>query len=143
MGGKLSDIFNRVILMRGGGGGGGPSGPVNTVAPVVSGTPEVGETLSCTEGTWTGEGTITYAYQWRRNGVNISGATSSTYELVEADEDAMISCRVTATDDEGSRSRVSNAVGPVIGDGPVFYYLRPDGESGYFRPDGVSIYEVA
>jgi hypothetical protein len=88
-------------------------GPINTVAPVVSGTPEVGQTLSCTTGTWTGEGTITYAYQWRRNGSNISGATSSTYLTDDPDEGAFISCRVTATDDDGTRSRLSNSVGPI------------------------------
>jgi hypothetical protein len=72
--------------------------------------------LSCTTGTWTGVGTITYAYQWRRNGANITGATSSTYTLVVADDDADINCVVTATDNEGSSSRSSNVVGPVLGD---------------------------
>lgn len=94
----------------------GGAGPVNTVAPVVTGTTERGEVLSCTTGTWTGVGTITYAYQWRRNGANIAGATSSTYTLVAADDDADINCVVTATDNEGSRSRSSNVVGPVLGD---------------------------
>jgi hypothetical protein len=94
----------------------GGAGPVNTVAPVVTGTTERGEMLSCTTGTWTGVGTITYAYQWRRNGANITGATSSTYTLVVADDDADINCVVTATDNEGSSSRSSNVVGPVLGD---------------------------
>ena len=88
-------------------------GPTNTVAPVLSGTPETGEVLSCTTGTWEGEGVLSYAYVWLRDGIVIAGATVSTYTLVEADEGAMISCRVTATDDDGSRSRTSNALGPV------------------------------
>lgn len=90
-------------------------GPVNTVAPVVSGTPERGQILSCTTGTWTGTGTITYAYQWLRNGAPIAGATLSTYTLVAADDNAFMSCRVTATDDEGSNSKTSNVLGPVLG----------------------------
>ena len=89
-------------------------GPTNTVAPVLSGTPETGEVLSCTTGTWEGEGVLSYAYSWLRDGIVIAGATVSTYTLVEADEGAMISCRVTATDDNGSRSRTSNALGPVV-----------------------------
>ena len=88
-------------------------GVANTVAPVVSGTTEVGETLSCTSGTWTGAATITYAYQWRRDGVAIDGETAATYELAEGDLDAMISCLVTATNWIDSAQQVSNSVGPV------------------------------
>ena len=59
--------------------------PANTVAPLVTGTATNGQTLSSTTGTWTGVPTPTFAYQWQRNGVDISGATSSTYVLVTAD----------------------------------------------------------
>jgi hypothetical protein len=90
-------------------------GPANTVAPVISGTAERGEELSSTTGTWTGTGTITYAYQWLRNGAEIAGATASTYTPVAADDNTFIRCRVTATDDEGSRSAFSNTLGPVLG----------------------------
>jgi hypothetical protein len=96
------------------GGGGSAAGPTNTVAPVISGTAERGETLTSTTGTWTGTGTISYAYQWKRNGADISGATSSTYVLVAADDNAFITCNVTATDDTGSRSKLSNSLGPVL-----------------------------
>lgn len=91
----------------------GPTGPTNTVAPVVSGTATVGQTTSSTTGTWSGEGTITYAYQWLKDGVAISGATSSTYTLTAGEEGGLVSCRVTATDDNGSTSATSNSVGPV------------------------------
>lgn len=91
----------------------GLGGPSNSVAPVVSGTTTVGQTLSCTTGTWSGEGTITYAYQWFDDGVAISGATSSTYTLQAAEEGGNITCRVTATDDNGSTAATSNSVGPV------------------------------
>ena len=94
---------------------GGAAGPTNTVAPEVTGTAERGEVLTCSTGTWTGTGTITYAYQWLRDGVEIAGATASTYTLVAADDNANIRCRVTATDDEGSRSAFSNTLGPVLG----------------------------
>lgn len=91
----------------------GPTGPTNTVAPVVSGTPTVGQTTSSTTGTWTGVGTITYAYQWLDDGAAISGATSSTYTLTAGEEGGFITCRVTATDDNGSTAATSNSVGPV------------------------------
>ena len=90
-------------------------GPKNTIAPVISGTAERGETLTSTTGTWTGTGTITFAYQWQRDNVNISGATSSTYVLVAADDNTSITCVVTATDDEGSTNSSSNAISPILG----------------------------
>ncbi|MEE4662202.1 MAG: hypothetical protein V2J89_17160 [Halieaceae bacterium] len=90
--------------------GGEIVGPVNTIAPAITGTAERGQLLTCSTGTWTGTGTITYAYQWLRGGAPISGATANTYTLVAADDNNQISCRVTATDSEGSRSKNSNSV---------------------------------
>ena len=96
--------------------GGVSAGPINTAPPIISGLPQRGQLLSTTNGTWTGTGTITFAYQWLRNGAPITGATANTYLLVAADDNAFISCRVTATDDEGSNSKTSNSLGPVLGD---------------------------
>ena len=91
--------------------------PVNTVAPVVTGTPTEGETLSCSTGTWTGTPTPTYAYQWQRDAgagwSNISGATSSTYLLQATEIGATVRCVVTATNSTGAASANSNSVGPV------------------------------
>jgi len=98
--------------------GGGTITPVNTVAPAVSGTAQVGQTLSTTNGTWSGSPT-SYGYQWQRDnsggGVysNIGGATSSSYTLVSADLGCNVRCVVTATNAAGSTSANSNAVGPV------------------------------
>jgi hypothetical protein len=83
--------------------------PVNTTAPAVSGTATVGSTLSCTMGNWTYAPT-SYAYQWRRNGTNIAGATQSTRVLSAADSGTNVSCQVTATNPAGSTSAASNAV---------------------------------
>ena len=84
--------------------------PTNTVAPVISGTTTLGSTLSCTTGTWTGTAPITYAYQWKRNGSNIGGATNSTYVTVVADSTANITCVVTATNTAGSGTATSNTL---------------------------------
>ena len=84
--------------------------PANTIAPVVSGTAEVGETLSVTNGTWTGFPAPTFTYQWLRDGVSIRSATASTYALVAADDGTTISCRVAGTNTVGSASADSNGV---------------------------------
>ena len=89
------------------------SAPVNSVAPVVSGTATFGQTLSCTTGTWTGVPTPTYTYQWQRVTTPISGATSSTYVLVQADVGSTIRCVVTATNSVGSASANSNSTATV------------------------------
>lgn len=87
--------------------------PVNTVAPAITGTAQEGQTVSCSTGTWTGTPTITYAYQWKRNGSNIGSATNSTYTLVTADVGQSIKCTVTATNFVGSANADSNTVIPV------------------------------
>lgn len=87
--------------------------PVNTVAPAITGTAQEGETVTCSTGTWTGTPTITYAYQWKRNGSNIGSATNSTYVLVTADVSQSITCQVTATNGSGSASATSNTITPI------------------------------
>ena len=92
---------------------GGVGVPANTALPNITGTPTEGDTLSATTGAWTNSPT-SYAYQWRRGGSDISGATSSTYTLVTADVGATITVRVTATNGSGSGTpATSSGVGPV------------------------------
>lgn len=87
--------------------------PVNTVAPAITGTAQEGQTVTCSTGTWTGTPTISYTYQWKRNGSNIGSATSSTYVLVTADVSQSITCQVTATNGSGSASATSNTITPT------------------------------
>ena len=94
------------------------SAPVNTVAPVVSGTATVGQTLSSTTGTWTGAPDPTFGYQWQRAGSNIGGATSSTYVLIDADGGSTIRCVVTATNAVSAVSANSNATSSVAAIAP-------------------------
>lgn len=103
-----------------------PSAPVNTVAPALSGDFFVGQTLTCSTGTWTGSPTPTYTYQWRNAGVDIGGATNSTYVLVAGDDRDLIDCVVTATNSEGSDSEPSNA---VIALQALMYYDAADTDS--------------
>lgn len=88
--------------------------PVNTVAPVASGTPAVGETLSTTNGTWTGNPAPTFTYQWFVDSTIVPGATSSSYVVQAGDVGFNVFCRVTATNTQGSASADSNSLGPVV-----------------------------
>ena len=56
--------------------------PVISVAPVASGNAVVGQTVSCTTGTWTNTPT-SYGYQWLSANVAIGGATSNTFSNME------------------------------------------------------------
>jgi len=82
--------------------------PVNTVAPVASGTPGIGNLLSSTDGTWLGAPTFTY--QWTRSGAPIGGETANTYAQVAADIGHSIVCEVTGTNAGGSATANSNSI---------------------------------
>jgi uncharacterized delta-60 repeat protein len=69
--------------------------PVNTVAPVISGTVQVGNTLSVDTGTWSGS-VNDYSYRWLRDGLPISGASNAGYTVVGADVGTQLSVVVTA-----------------------------------------------
>ena len=86
-----------------------PAAPVNLVAPSLMGLEYVGQTLTTTNGAWSGFPVPTYTYQWfRAPSTAIAGATSNSYTLVGADENENIFCRVTATNTEGSANADSN-----------------------------------
>jgi hypothetical protein len=84
--------------------------PVNSVAPVVTGTATVGSTLTTTNGTWSGSPTPTFTYQWQRATSNISGETASTYVIQSADVNSTVRCVVTATNPLGAASANSNSI---------------------------------
>jgi hypothetical protein len=65
----------------------------------ISGTPTVGSTLNYTAGTASGGNPpYNYTQQWKANGVNISGATSTTYIVQSTDVGKYITVTISASD---------------------------------------------
>lgn len=86
--------------------------PSFSVAPVLSasGNQNVGTVITCGNGTVLGVPTITYTYQWKRDGVNFVNA-NNTYTLLVGDVGSVITCSVTATNGFGFDSELtSNSV---------------------------------
>jgi len=94
--------------------------PVSTAVPVVSGTAEVGRTLSVSDGSWAGSQPMSFGYQWRRcdaSGgacVDIAGATSASYLVVTDDVGLTLRGVVTATNGGGSTSATSAQSAVVV-----------------------------
>ncbi|MFT4082357.1 MAG: hypothetical protein QM638_07200 [Nocardioides sp.] len=66
---------------------------VTSAKPTVTGTAKVGKKLTAKPGSWTSGTTL--AYQWKRNGTAIKGATKATYTAVAADAGKKITVTVT------------------------------------------------
>jgi len=98
--------------------------PSNTVPPVITGMTLVGETLTCSTGTWTDSPTG-FAYEWRRGADIIAGATGSTLVLAALDQGYRIYCRVTAINAVGSGVAQTQDAGPVIGAGLPYCTALP------------------
>jgi hypothetical protein len=96
-----------------------PTGPAATARPAVTGVAREGTQLTGAAGTWTGSGTIQYAYQWYRcdpagaHCKSVHGATKPTYTLVAKDVANTVGLTVRATDASGTTSAYSSLVGPV------------------------------
>jgi len=92
--------------------------PSNSGAPVVSGTPQTGSTLTTSNGTWTGPPT-SYVYRWMRSATSTGvytdiAATSSSYVVTEGDVGYFIKVSVTGTNGLGSASATSAATSAVV-----------------------------
>lgn len=86
--------------------------PVNTLLPSIAGIAQVGQTLSAHVGIWTHS--ATFAYQWKKDGADISAATEKTYEPVIGDIGSTITVAVTATNSSGSATATSGGTADVI-----------------------------
>ena len=80
--------------------------------PVITGTAQVGETLTADiTGISDDDGldNAVFTYQWLADDTAVQGATGSTYTLVGADEGKTIKVRVTFTDDAGYEETLTSA----------------------------------
>ena len=88
-----------------------------TGAPAITGTAQVGETLTAdNSGISDADGltNATFSYQWLADDANIAGATGSTYTLAASDEGKAIKVRVSFTDDAGNEESVTSGATATV-----------------------------
>ena len=88
-----------------------------TGAPTISGTAQVGETLTAHTTGIDDEDGLTdavFSYQWLADDADIAGATDSSYTIVTADVGKAIKVRVTFTDDATNEERLTSAATAAV-----------------------------
>ena len=88
-----------------------------TGAPTITGTAQVGETLTAdTSGIADEDGlsNAAFSYQWLADGADISSATGSSYTLVDSDEGKAVSVTVSFTDDTGNAETLTSAATTAV-----------------------------
>jgi surface antigen len=130
---------------------------INGPLPTVSGTPEVGSTLTAKAGTWS-PSDVTLKYQWLRDGVIIAAATKTSYTLTSQDVGHRITISVTGSkpglasrtassqptgevapkDDEETPSKVIQSATPTVS-GTAKRGRTLTGDPGDWGPTGVQL----
>ena len=98
-----------------------PNSPA-TGQPTISGTAQVGETLTAsTSGIADADGldNASFAYQWMADDSNIAGATDSTYTLTPDDLGKTIKVKVSFTDDRSNQETLTSAATSAVAAAPV------------------------
>ena len=93
-----------------------------TGQPTISGTPQVGQTLTA-GGTsiadQDGLDDAAYAYQWLADDVGIAGATAASYTLTSNEEGKAIKVRLSFTDDAGNGESLTSAATDAVASPPT------------------------
>ena len=115
-----------------------------TGVPAISGTAQVGETLTAdTSGIADADGlsSATFDYQWLVDNADIPGATASTYILAAADEGRTIKVKVSFTDDTGNEESLTSAATTAVEAEPEPQEppAKPTGLTGAVVHDEVSL----
>ena len=116
-------LAGAAALLAGLGGAPAPagSGPTSAVRPTVAGSPTQGARLVASPGSWTGSGTIAYAFQWYRcdtmgaRCVALRGVTERIRRIGPTDVGHTLSLEVRATDAKGTTAAYASLVGPDRG----------------------------
>jgi hypothetical protein len=117
----LSGVFAiGIALIVGSGGGGGGGGETPAVAPTITGHPQSTTVSEGAAATFTvaATGTAPLAYQWRKNGSDIAGATSASYTLAAAslaDHGAQFSALVSNSAGSAASNAATLSVSAVTG----------------------------
>jgi hypothetical protein len=103
--------YFQIVAASATGSSAGAAGTVTTLAPVkpsptISGTPAVGDTLTCNLGVTLPAG-ASATYAWTRDNTTIATATAATYLVAAADETHHLYCRATISGDGGTASSIS------------------------------------
>ena len=118
-----------------------PNSPA-TGAPAISGTAQVGETLTAdTSGIADDDGlnNVQYEYQWLADDSEIAGATSLTYTLADADEGKAIKVEVSFTDDAGNDETLTSPATDAVVAEPLEPPAKPTGLTGTASHDSVTL----
>ena len=94
-----------------------PANSPATGAPTISGTAQVGETLTAdTSGIADADGleNVSFSYRWLADDTEITGATGTTYTLADTDEGKSIRVRVSFSDDAGNAETLTSAATAAV-----------------------------
>jgi hypothetical protein len=89
--------------------------PGSSSAPSISGTPQAGQTLTASAGSWSGSEPISFAYQWESCNATggecqpITGASSQSYTVLSGEIGATVRVVVTASNSHGQALAASPA----------------------------------
>ncbi len=86
--------------------------PTGSIA--ISGTATEDQTLTAVNTLADGDGLGTMSYQWQRDGVDITGATASTYTLGNDDTGAQITLVASYTDGQGTAETVTSSATSAV-----------------------------
>ena len=113
-----------------------------TGAPAISGTAQVGETLTAnTSGVIDADGlsNVQYEYQWLADTAAITGATAATYTLADAEEGKAIKVQVTFMDDAGNGEALTSAATDAVAAEPSEPPDKPKGLDATATHDSVTL----
>jgi hypothetical protein len=91
----------------------------------IVGTPELGQSLTCDPGTWSGSPTFTYVFINSANGQILQTSSSTTYSLSAADVGRAILCEVRATNPGGTGIVHTGVMTPIKTVLPVVESVAP------------------
>ena len=99
-----------------------PENSAPTGLPGISGTPQVGQTLTASTSDiddFDGLTNVSYRYQWIAGGSDIGGATGPTYALTAGEQGQTIQVRVSFTDDADNAETLTSAATVAVAAAPV------------------------